>query len=191
MPDVGASHVSRFDLSGYLFLAFSMVAISFATEGMAELGLPRSVVMILLVFGLASLAAYWFHAARTPQPLFSLNLFKIGTYNIGLLGNLFARIGSSSMPFLLPLLLQVGLGYSPSYAGMMMIPMAVAAAGAILNAFSDQFGGPGSAEGVLQTFRATFVCMGIVTCSSAAIFWQIPAQDRSKEPLPQSEPTMH
>jgi predicted MFS family arabinose efflux permease len=78
------------------------------------------------MFGLASLVAYWLHAVREPEPLFSPRLFAIPSLAIGLLGNLFARIGSSCMPFLIPLLLQVSMGYSPSQAGMMMLPVAAA-----------------------------------------------------------------
>ena len=44
----------------------------------------------------------------------------------GWLGNLFSRLGSSCMPFLMPLLLQVNLGYSPFQSGLMMPPVAVA-----------------------------------------------------------------
>jgi EmrB/QacA subfamily drug resistance transporter len=279
MPDIKGVAPSKFDLTGYMLLAFSMVAISFAMEGMAELGLRHGTVMILLIFGLAALVSYWFHAGRVKNPLFSLKLFQIGTFNIGLIGNLFARIGSGCMPFLLPLLLQVGMGYSPASAGMMLIPMAiagiaakrfatplilkvgyrnmlvfntllqglamaifalfpydqplwlrilqllffgvvnslqftamntftlkdlnseyassgnslysmmqmlamslaVAGAAAIIKAFSDQFGDSVNPESAIKTFQATFICMGIVTCSSALIFWQIPETERKTE----------
>src|SRR5690606_23317370 len=53
-------------------------------------------------------------------------LFRIHTYSVGLLGNLFSRVGSGGMPYLIPLLLQVGMNYSPMHAGMMMIPTAIA-----------------------------------------------------------------
>jgi MFS family permease len=53
-------------------------------------------------------------------------LFKVTSFAIGLLGNLFARIGSGSMPYLVPLLLQLALGYTPFQAGMMMLPVAAA-----------------------------------------------------------------
>jgi hypothetical protein len=79
-----------------------------------------------MIFGLASLVSYWLRAARQPHPLFSPRLFSVPTLSIGLLGNLFARIGSSCMPFLIPLLLQVCLGYSPLQAGLMMLPVATA-----------------------------------------------------------------
>jgi hypothetical protein len=45
---------------------------------------------------------------------------------VGILGNLFSRMGSGAMPYLIPLLMQVALGYSPMHAGMMMIPAALA-----------------------------------------------------------------
>ncbi|MFX6011157.1 MFS transporter, partial [Acinetobacter baumannii] len=53
-------------------------------------------------------------------------LFQVGSLRIGLLGNLFSRLGSSCMPFLIPLLLQLTMGYSPAQAGMMMLPVAIA-----------------------------------------------------------------
>jgi EmrB/QacA subfamily drug resistance transporter len=126
MPDGRVPEVKRFDLGGYLLLAFGMVSLSLAVDGLSDLGLRQAAVMLLLVFGLASLAAYWLRAARRPDPLFSPQLFSIPTLSIGLLGNLFCRLGSGCMPFLIPLLLQVSMGYSPARAGMMMLPVAIA-----------------------------------------------------------------
>ena len=126
MPAGRSEAVMRFDLNGYLLLAFGMVAISLSLDGLSDLGLRQATVLVLLMFGLASLTAYWLHAARRPDPLFSPRLFSIPTVTIGLLGNLFARIGCSCMPFLIPLLLQVSLAYSPLQAGLMMVPVAVA-----------------------------------------------------------------
>ncbi|MFP9021489.1 MFS transporter, partial [Pseudomonas aeruginosa] len=62
---------------------------------------------------------------RIDKPLFPPSLFKARTFAVGILGNLFARLGSGALPFLTPLLLQVGLGYPPSTAGMTMIPLAL------------------------------------------------------------------
>lgn len=75
---------------------------------------------------MACFVAYGLHAVREPAPIFPLDLFKIHTFSVGLLGNLFARIGSGSMPYLIPLLLQVSLGYSAFEAGLMMLPVAAA-----------------------------------------------------------------
>ena len=127
MPVGKSAQVARFDLAGYLLIAAGMIAISLALDGLSELGLRRVMVMLLLFFGLASLTAYWLHAAQSSHPLFSPELFKIRTFTIGVLGNMFARIGSGSMPFLVPLLLQLTLDYSPFEAGLMMLPIAGAA----------------------------------------------------------------
>jgi MFS family permease len=126
MPGNPRPGTPRFDLAGYLYLAFGMVAVSLAVDGLSSLGLKQASVLVLLVFGMASLSAYWLHAASRPDPLFSPHLFSVPTLSIGLLGNLFSRLGSSCMPFLVPLLLQVSLGYSPTRAGLMMVPVAVA-----------------------------------------------------------------
>jgi len=79
----------------------------------------------MVIGGMAAMAAYWIHAARTDQPLFSLKLFQIPTFSVGILGNLFARLGSGAMPFLTPLFLQVGLGYAPTQAGLTMVPIVI------------------------------------------------------------------
>lgn len=129
MPDNRGPQGRGFDLGGFLLLAFGMVAVSLSVEGVSGLGLPQSGMLVLLVFGLSSIAAYWLHALRRPDPLFSPHLFRIASMRVGLLGNLFARLGSSCMPFLVPLLLQVGLGYSPLHAGLMMLPVALAGMG--------------------------------------------------------------
>ncbi len=126
MPDSRNPETPRFDLPGYLLLVTGMVAISFALDGRAEFGIQHATVLVLFILSLAAFVAYGLHAVRTPQPIFSLDLFKIHTFSVGLLGNLFARIGSGAMPYLIPLLLQVALGYTAFQAGLMMLPTAAA-----------------------------------------------------------------
>ncbi|WP_198086092.1 multidrug transporter subunit MdtD [Variovorax sp. E3] len=123
MPDLRGVVQKRFDGVGYGLLAFGMVAISLSLDGV---GLRQGGVMVVLIFGFASVAAYWLRASRTPEPLFAPSLFHVQTLSIGLIGNLFSRLGSSCMPFLVPLLLQVSMGYSPVHAGLMMLPIALA-----------------------------------------------------------------
>lgn len=123
MPDLRGVVPKRFDSVGYALLAFGMVAISLSLDGV---GLRQGGVMVVLIFGFASVAAYWLRASRTPEPLFAPSLFHVQTLSIGLIGNLFSRLGSSCMPFLVPLLLQVSMGYSPVHAGLMMLPIALA-----------------------------------------------------------------
>ena len=125
MPDLRAP-VSRFDLPGYGLLAFGMIAVSLSVEALSGHAARQAALVVLLVTGLAALVAYWLHAARAAAPLFPLTVFRTRSFSVGLLGNLFARLGSSGMPYMIPLLLQVALGYAPTRAGLMMIPVALA-----------------------------------------------------------------
>jgi EmrB/QacA subfamily drug resistance transporter len=119
-------NLARFDWGGYAALTIGMVAVSVALDGLGELGLRQATVLVLLIVGFAGIVAYWLHASRHPHPLFAPALFAVASFRVGLLGNLFARIGIGAMPYLIPLLLQVSLGYSPLEAGMMMLPVSAA-----------------------------------------------------------------
>jgi EmrB/QacA subfamily drug resistance transporter len=125
MPDFRNENTKSFDFAGFAMLSFGMVGISVSLDGFSELGWAQSIVIVLVAFSLSSLAAYWLHASHNTNALFSLRLFDTDAYRIGLIGNLFARIGSGSMPFLIPTLLQLSLAYTPAQSGMMMIPVAV------------------------------------------------------------------
>ena len=73
----GEAQPSRgFDAVGYGLLAFGMAAVSLAVEGMAGGGVRGASALVMMVFGLASLAAYWLHALRSPNPLFVPGLFE-------------------------------------------------------------------------------------------------------------------
>lgn len=116
-----------FDTTGFVLFGSAMVLITFALEGLGEMQMPHARVMLLLLGGLACLAAYWLRASHVKQPLFSPVLFHTRSFAVGILGNLFARLGSGALPFLVPLLLQVALDYSPAQAGLAMVPLAVGA----------------------------------------------------------------
>ena len=126
MPEGERFAVGRFDLAGFALISLSMVSTSFALDGMSGLGISRGVVSLLLLVGVASLVAHVLAARRKPNPLFPPSLFRVRSYAIGIAGNLFARIGSGSMPFMIPLFLQLCLGYTPFAAGLTMLPMPLA-----------------------------------------------------------------
>lgn len=128
MPDIKEPR-RRFDWLGFSFIGVGMVSISLGFDAMAERLLSVTQAVLLLVFGIACLVAYWLHAARTTTPLFHPGLWSIHSYTVGLAGNLFARIGVGAMPFLSPLFLQVALGYAPTQAGLFMAASVVGAIG--------------------------------------------------------------
>ncbi len=126
IPDLPGGGRTRFDGVGFILFGAAMVLITIALEGLGELHLPHMRVVVLLFAGMGCLAAYWLRAGHIESPLFAPSLFRTRTFAVGIMGNLFARLGSGALPFLVPLLLQVALGYSPSQAGMSMLPLAAA-----------------------------------------------------------------
>ncbi len=126
MPDLRGDG-TPFDRAGYALFSLGLVLISLALQGFGEHALGLAAAMALTLAGLAAVAGYWLHAVRVPQPLFSPALFCIPTFSIGVFGNLFSRLGSGAMPFLTPMFLQLGLGWSPSAAGLGMLPLVLGA----------------------------------------------------------------
>jgi len=116
---------SNFDWLGYGLLAATMDALCLAIDGSSGLGLKPISIWGLSLLGLLSLSAYIYHALKNPTPLFSLNLFKTSSLSVGLFGNLFSRLGGASLPFLVPLMLQITMNFSPLQAGLMMLPAAL------------------------------------------------------------------
>ncbi|MEC5343208.1 multidrug transporter subunit MdtD [Brenneria populi] len=113
----------RFDMRGFLWLAVAMATLTLALDGRNNLGIPPQAIYAAIAVGLICLLSYWLHARENPRALFNLRLFNTQTFAIGLGGGFLARIGSGMLPFMTPLFLQLGMGFSPFHAGLMMIPM--------------------------------------------------------------------
>ena len=121
-----------FDRAGFAAFGLSLVFISLALEALSHPGISNLWALVPAGAGLAAQAFYWLRLSERPVSLFKPSIFKTVSFRVGLAANLVARLGSGATPFLLPLLLQVALGYSPLVAGLMMMPMALASVGAKL-----------------------------------------------------------
>jgi MFS family permease len=101
--------------------------LSYVLEVFGETTLSGREVLGLLAISAALLGAYGLHSTRTAHPLLRLTLVRIRSFRVAVAGNLFTRLGIGGIPFLLPLLYQVGLGYSPLQSGLLILPQAFAA----------------------------------------------------------------
>ena len=113
----------RFDFLGFVLLAVGMATLTLALDGQRSAGGSPLLLGLLILVGVFSLLFYLMHGRNNDNALFSLKLFDNRIYSIGLIGSFTGRIGSGMLPFMTPIFLQVGLGYSPFHAGLMMIPM--------------------------------------------------------------------
>ena len=115
------------DLVGLILFGSGIALLSYVLEVFGEHTLSVREISGLLALSLALLVGYWIHANTLPFPLLRLSLFRIRTFRAAVSGSFFTRLGIGGVPFLLPLLYQVGLGFSPVESGLLIMPQAVAA----------------------------------------------------------------
>jgi EmrB/QacA subfamily drug resistance transporter len=127
LPDYREEHSKPLDVAGLLLFGSGIGLLSYVLEVFGEHTLSGSEILAMLAVSALLLASYGFRAARTKFPLLRLNLFRIRTFRSAVSGSFFTRLGIGGIPFLFPLLYQVGLGFTPIQSGMLMMPQAIAA----------------------------------------------------------------
>lgn len=124
MPDLRGEQNSSFDTTGFLLFTVSVLLMTLSIDQIHST--DGSFWGILLgAVGLILQIAYWYHAYRSPSPLFKPSLFRIKNFSVGIVGNIVCRLGGSCVPYLIPLYFQVVLGYSAFKSGLSLIPMAL------------------------------------------------------------------
>jgi EmrB/QacA subfamily drug resistance transporter len=127
LPDYRQNETPPLDVRGLLLFSSGITLLSYVLEVFGEHRLGASAILGLLALSALLLAGYGLNAARTAQPLLDLGLFGIRTFRAAVAGSFFTRISIGGIPFLFPLLYQVGLGYSAIQSGLLMMPQAFAA----------------------------------------------------------------
>mgnify|MGYP000862263434 FL=1 len=124
MPDFTTPRRS-FDMGGFFLFGLSLVLFSSGMELFGEKIVATWIAVSIILSGILLLLLYIRHARRHPTPLISLSLFNTRTFSVGVAGNIASRLGTGCVPFLMPLMLQVGFGYPALIAGCMMAPTAM------------------------------------------------------------------
>jgi len=127
LPDYREPQTPRLDLIGLIMFSSGIAILSYVLEVFGEHRLDVSGILELLALSGLLLVAYGLHAARTEVPLLRLALFRLRTFRTAVSGSFFTRISIGGIPFLFPLLYQVGLGFTPVQSGLLMMPQALAA----------------------------------------------------------------
>ena len=173
MPNYN-SRETDFDLKGFMIFAAASLLLSVSLELFGDM---QNITPVLIVFILGFLFLYYYyrHAKRGNNPIFPLSLFQVRTFRVGIVGNLATRLGISSVPLLLPLMIQIAYGQSAVTSGWIIAPMALTAMFGkssvirILNKF-----------GYRRTLMVNTFIIGLLICCLAipdihsSIFWFVP-----------------
>jgi EmrB/QacA subfamily drug resistance transporter len=129
LPDYREANTHPIDIVGLILFGSGISLLSYVLEVFVDNSLGNIEIAGLLVLSGALLAGYGIKATHTPFPLLQLGLFRLRTFRAAVCGSFFSRLGLGGLPFLFPLLYQIGLGYSPVESGLLVMPQAMAAMG--------------------------------------------------------------
>src|ERR1700681_3152029 len=119
----------RFDLYGMVLAGIGLGGIAFGLSVAGLNLLPWTIVAALVAVGTISMTLYVMHARRTGSPVLDFSLLRLRTMRASIIGGFLFRLGIGALPFLLPLLMQVGFGLSPFKSGLVTFASAVGAMG--------------------------------------------------------------
>lgn len=127
LPDYREERSDALDWVGLVLFSAGIALLSYVLEVFGEHSLSGREMLALLGIAMALLAAYGRHALTTPRPLLRLVLLRIRSFRVAVSGSFVTRLGAGGMPFLLPLLYQIGMGYTPVQAALLIVPQPLAA----------------------------------------------------------------
>ncbi|ABF89056.1 drug resistance transporter, EmrB/QacA family [Myxococcus xanthus DK 1622] len=165
-PDPGP-----FDTRGFVLVAVAITTLIGAAETVGIGLMPLSLQLGLAAVAFLSLGAYVWHALRVERPVLNLRLLRIDTFRASMIGGTLTRMGLGASPFLLPLLFQVGLGWTPVEAGLVTIGGGVGALAckSVAPYIIRRFG-----------FRQTLIFANL----TSAVLTAMPAFFRNSTPIP-------
>jgi EmrB/QacA subfamily drug resistance transporter len=125
VPDVQGDTGRRFDTRGFILSSIGLGSLIFGVDTVSTKAVPEPFGAIALTTGIILLLGYAWHAPRIEHPILDLRLFKVKSLRFSIIGGACFRGALGAIPFLLPLMLQEGFGYSAIQSGLTTLFAAV------------------------------------------------------------------
>ncbi|MBB4184085.1 DHA2 family efflux MFS transporter permease subunit [Sinorhizobium terangae] len=132
LPEMERRNPPPVDILGFLLGGIAASGIVFGLSVISLPALPTSVGIASVSAGIAATFLYIVHARRHPAPVLDLKLFRNSAFRAATIGGTIFRISVGAIPFLMPLMLQIGFGLNPFESGLITF---VGAIGAITTKF--------------------------------------------------------
>ena len=114
-------------MAGLILFGSGIALLSYVLEVFGEHTLNVNEILGLLTLSMLLLMGYGIHTTRVAFPMLHLILFRIRTFRAAVVGSFITRLAIGGLPFLLPLLYQIGLGYTALQSGLLVMPQTLAA----------------------------------------------------------------
>jgi MFS family permease len=117
---------ARFDWLGFALCSIGLGCLLFGLELFGE-NTNVANALCLIAIGISALVAYFVHAKRRIDPVIDLTLMRIDSFRLSVVSGSLMRITQGAQPFLLPLLFQIGLGFSAMRSGQLILAISLGA----------------------------------------------------------------
>ena len=176
LPDYREAETHPLDFVGLVLFGSGIALLSYVLEVFGDHTHGTGAILGMLALSGALLAGYGIRAMSTAFPLLDLTLFGIRTFRAAVSGGFFTRLGLGGIPFLFPLLYQVGLGFTPIQSGLLVLPQAIASLGmkTFLPVILARFGY--RTVLLVNTVMCGVMIMAFFTVGAETPLWRIVAQ---------------
>jgi EmrB/QacA subfamily drug resistance transporter len=127
VEDTRSDTTVKFDIPGFLMVGAGFVLLQYGIENIGRPAISVPAIIAVLVAALLLLVLFVRYARRVTAPAVDLTLFRLRSFRTGTLAGGICRIGLNGVPFLLPLMLQIGFGVSPIVSGSLTFASALSA----------------------------------------------------------------
>ncbi|MEG8480049.1 MFS transporter [Klebsiella pneumoniae] len=125
IPDIRETERRSFDLSGFITTSVAMVSLVTAMERLGDRQPQIWPTLALAALGFGCLLYSNRHFRRAAAPMVRLDALQVPTFRVTMYGGSLFRASISAVPFLLPLLFQVGFGMDPFHSGLLVLAVFV------------------------------------------------------------------
>ena len=125
LPNYAKKRVHHLDRPGFIMFGLGLATLTFGLSSLSESFFSIQDSLIMIGMAILLFIAYALHSRKSKYPIVNLKLFEIKTFKLSFTNNMMFRIIVGGVPFILPLMLQIGLHYSPIQAGVFMTPIAL------------------------------------------------------------------
>ena len=121
IADIRETRVRAFDLRGFILSSLSLSCLLYGLEMASRGGGEGWLTGTILAVGAVTGVGYYRHARGSGHPILEFRLMKVPSFGISVVGGALTRITAGALPFLLPMMMQLGFGYSAARSGMITV----------------------------------------------------------------------
>jgi EmrB/QacA subfamily drug resistance transporter len=125
VPNERSSEKRPLDLVGFFLSGLALTSLLYGTELASHTEVRLTEAILFIAVGIVLGVLSYRHGMRSPHPLLDYSTLRVKTFNATIVAGSFTRIGIEAVPYLLPLMFQIGFGLSAFQSGLLLLASAI------------------------------------------------------------------